>query len=64
MLVLGLVFVMGAAYGRNSTIEEGLAWAVATTAECESSYEAEGYRDVTDCVQDAAWRVEDERREI
>ena len=64
LLVIGLAvgFAIGGSVVGKQKEESAVQWALRATAECEKTYEGEGYSSVTECLEFAIWAVEDEIR--
>lgn len=64
IVVFGGIFLAGGAIGYafgEKSADSALEWALSKTSECEQSYVADGYDNVTECLKFAIWAAEDER---
>ena len=64
IVVFGGIFLTGGMMGYSigeKSADSALQWALTKTSECEQSYEADGYDNVTECLEFAIWAADDER---
>jgi hypothetical protein len=59
---LGIGLLIGWGVGKERTSNAVEEWAVQTTRHCESSFQAEGFASVSDCLKGAISRIDEEKR--
>ncbi|UZW54749.1 hypothetical protein NUH86_14860 [Sphingobium sp. JS3065] len=63
LLFLGLGYLIGGLIEGDRKEQAALNWTVRTTADCESSYKAEEFDNVTDCVKETIAALKEEKRD-
>jgi hypothetical protein len=63
MLILGMGYLLGGGIEGDRKEQAAIDWAVETTKDCEVSYREFSDFSVSDCLEDAIARIEDEKRQ-
>jgi hypothetical protein len=62
-LFLGIGLFLAWGIGKERAWNDALNWATAATQHCETSYRAEGFSSVTDCLKGAIAKAEEEEQQ-
>lgn len=62
ILFLAMGYILGGGVEGPRKEQAALDWAIQTTKHCEGFYRADGFSNVTDCLEQARAEIDEERR--